>query len=403
MIEVAWFCVGASVGAVVAVVACSLWQRNRRSITEQVLEEQRQEKAGELSAIVGELKTSFAILSQEALAASKSDFLQLAETKLEKQVTQGSETLESKKKLIDARLEEMNAKLGDVNRVIQAIEKQRATSHGSLTNQLEKVTQVTTHLQDTTSKLREALASSQHRGQWGERMAEDVLRLAGFVEGINYTKHERQESGTRPDFTFPLPGELRVNMDVKFPLDNYLKVLEAADEKSRQSYAAQFVKDVRTRVREVTTRSYIDVAKGTVDYALVFIPNERIYGFIHEHDGALMDDAMRSKVVLCSPLTLYAVLAVIRQAAEQLQLNQSANEILDLLGAFRKQWAKYVESMARMGQRIDDAAREYHELTGVRTRQLDRQIDKIDDLQAAREIHPLLGSSEPLDPPIKLK
>ena len=52
-------------------------------------------------------------------------------------------------------------------------------------------------LASTAQGLREALASSKTRGQWGERMAEDVLRLAGFVEGVQYRKQKAVAQGTR--------------------------------------------------------------------------------------------------------------------------------------------------------------------------------------------------------------
>ena len=64
------------------------------------------------------------------------------------------------------------------------------------------------------------------RGQWGERMAEDVLQLAGFLEGINYHKQREIDTGI-PDFTFLLPDGLSLHMDVKFPLDNDLRYLDA--------------------------------------------------------------------------------------------------------------------------------------------------------------------------------
>ena len=50
-------------------------------------------------------------------------------------------------------------------------------------------------LTETTQSLREALSSTKARGQWGERMAEDVLRLAGFVEGVNYRKQHAIAGG----------------------------------------------------------------------------------------------------------------------------------------------------------------------------------------------------------------
>ena len=66
------------------------------------------------------------------------------------------------------------------------------------------------------------------RGQWGERIAEDVLRLSGFLEGVNYLRqHTLTDSGGRPDYTFLMPNGLVMHMDVKFPLDNYLRFLDA--------------------------------------------------------------------------------------------------------------------------------------------------------------------------------
>ena len=118
---------------------------------------------------------------------------------------------------------------------------------------------------------------------------------------------------------------------------------------------------------------------------LVFIPNEQVYGFIHEHDATLLDDAMRNKVVLCSPLTLYAILAVVRQAVENFRFEQGSKKILEHLGEFQKQWGKFVEAMEKMGRKLDEARNEFDDLKTTRTRLLERQLDKIEDLRAARE------------------
>jgi DNA recombination protein RmuC len=347
--------------------------------------EAQQARAEEMGALVQQLQTAFSSLSREALSANASDFLKLAKPLFDQQITLGDQTLESKKKLIDARLEAMNGTLSTLNSLIQNVEKQRAESQGALQRHLETNADATRRLQLTTAQLREALANPQRRGQWGERMAEDVLRLAGFVEGVNYHKQQILADGGKPDFTFLLPSDRRVHMDVKFPLVNYLKVLDAPDDAGRGQATDQFLKDVRKRIKEVTGREYIDPAAGTVDYVLVFIPNEQVYGFIHEHDAKLLDDALRSKVVLCSPLTLYAILAVVRQAVENFRFEQGSKKILDHLGEFQKQWGKFVETMERMGRKLEEARNEYDELKSTRTRLLERHLDKIEDLRAARE------------------
>jgi DNA recombination protein RmuC len=218
-------------------------------------------------------------------------------------------------------------------------------------------------------------------------MAEDVLRLAGFVEGINYRKQKTLETAkTRPDFTFLLPQDLKVNMDVKFPLDNYLRYMEEEGEIEKRNYKNQFLKDVRERIKEVTTREYINPEDKTVDYVIVFIPNEQVYAFINESDSTIIDDALKSKVVLCSPVTLYAILAVIRQAVDSFNLEKTAAEILSLLGTFNRQWTLFQKSLEKMGKRIEEAQKEYITLTSTRCNQLERPLRKIEDLRKQRGI-----------------
>jgi len=386
--------IGLTLGAAVVLIVVTLRRRQEEALARQLFEQSGKDKAQELAALIDQLKTAFSALSREALSSNTDDFLKLATTRLEKQTAEGAQTLDAKKKLIDARLEEMASTLSKLNTLIQTVEKSRAEAQGSLTTQIKETSQATQRLHDTTSKLHAALANPQQRGQWGERMAEDVLRVAGFIEGVNYEKQQVAADGTRPDFTFPLPGDLKLNMDVKFPLANYLKMLEAADDAARSACASQFLRDVRSRVKEVTTRSYIDPAGGTVDYVLVFIPNEQVYAFIYEKDGRLLDDAMRSKVVLCSPMTLYAILAVVRQAVDTFRLEQNSRRILELLGEFRDQWKRYTEVMEKMGQHLENSMKQYQELVGVRARQLDKKLDRIDELRAAGEAPDLPATSK---------
>ncbi len=104
--------------------------------------------------------------------------------------------------------------------------------------------------------------------------------------------------------------------------------------------------------------------------------------FIHEQDPAILEDALKSKVVFCSPVTLFAVLAVIRQAIDNFALERTSHEILSLLGLFREQWSKFVEQMDRLGKRIEDVQKDYDSLAGTRRKQLERPLAKIEELKA---------------------
>ncbi len=218
-------------------------------------------------------------------------------------------------------------------------------------------------------------------------MAEDIINLVGMVEGVNYIKQKTLEgSSGRPDYTFFMPNRLKINMDVKFPLDNYAHYLNATSENERKRYKDELLKNTKTMIRQVTTRDYINPSDNTVDYVLVFIPNEQVYGFINEADTTIMDEALKQKVVLCSPFTLYAVLAVIRQAIENFNLEQTASEMLKLLGEFSKQWDAYKDKFRLMGERLDAAKREFDILVTTRSNMLERPLRKIDELRKQRAI-----------------
>lgn len=287
--------------------------------------------------------------------------------------------------LVDPRVAEMRTEMSKVSDLVRELEKDRENKFGQLTNQLKTVGEQTTLLAATTGQLREALASTRVRGQWGERMAEDVLRLVGFVEGINYLKQATIEnSGARPDFTFLLPQDLKLNMDVKFPLDNYLKCVDAGSADDEARFRQAFIKDVRDRLKEVVTRDYINPEQRTLDYVLVFIPNEQIYQYIHEHDPSLIDTAMRNKVVLCSPISLFAILLVIRQAVDNFTLEQGSNQIIEQMGAFKKQWDEFLEQLTTVDRRLESFQSAFRTLIGRRRRALERPLKRIDDIRLER-------------------
>ncbi|MBM3939461.1 MAG: DNA recombination protein RmuC [SAR202 cluster bacterium] len=321
------------------------------------------------------------------LARASEQLLTLAEQRFARQAEAAASDLTGKKALIDQRLEQMGATLQQVTTFVQGVEKERAGQFSALSTQLKLVGEQTAALTTTTSTLREALSSTRARGQWGERMADDILRLIGFVEGVNYRKQAVVEgAGSRPDFVFLLPGGLRMNMDVKFPLDNYLGYLAAQSDGDREARKAAFLRDVRARVREVTGREYIDPEGGTVDYVLLFIPNESLYAFIHEQDTGVLDAALRSRVICCSPMTLFAVLAVVRQAVDTFALQRESEQIVALIGRFNEEWAKFNGSLELIGRRLASTQKAFDEAVGPRKRRLQRPLDRIEALRQQRGI-----------------
>jgi DNA recombination protein RmuC len=397
-----WFVLGLAAGLVAAYFLRVLHSKHSRELAEELLREAEVQRKAHVDSVIEHVKASFGNLSLDALARSTEEFLKLAKQKLDSEREVTAKELDARKSLIDQQLQVMTAELEKVSTLMQDLEKDRIHKFGELAAQLKTTGQQTEALLQTTNSLREALASTKVRGQWGERMAEDILRLAGFIENVNYVRQRTiEESGSRPDFTFLLPRDLKLNMDVKFPLDNYLRFLEAGSEGEKAKYRSEFLRDVKARIKEVTSREYISAEQNTVDSVLLFIPNEQVYAFIHEQDHSILDEAIRNRVVFCSPITLFAILAIIRKAVDNFVLERTSNEILSLLGSFKKQWDEFVRKLEQVGRRIGEAQKEYEALTTTRKRQLERPLSKIEDLRTQRGLP--IASDQEADPVAELE
>ena len=270
------------------------------------------------------------------------------------------------------RLREMNVeRFGNVNEAVAALAQQ-------------------------TSNLNNVLSSSQARGQWGERMAEDLLHAAGLIEGINYEKQDTIAGGGRPDYTFLMPPNRVLYMDVKFPMDSYTKCMTTTDTALREVAKREFIIAARARVTELQKRDYVvSTTQHSLDYVLLFVPNESITGFIHEADPTLIDWALERKVVLCSPLTLYAFLVVVRQATESFHTEETAAQIMQMMGKFRKQWENYVKSLEKVKRSFDNMQEELDDLTvGKRFKGLNRETKKIDELRKQQNIAELSAGDD---------
>lgn len=334
-----------------------------------------------------ELEQTLRTISQEAMHRQSEQILQMAEQKLGEHIKLGGKDLDQKKSLIDQVLNDMKENLTKVDKTMKELESDRAQKFGALDQRLQSAALVIGELNQTTSSLKNALANNSGRGQWGERMAEDVLRLSGMIEGINYMKQKTlTEDRSRPDFTFLLPQQLKLHMDVKFPFNNYEKYMNTDNEQEKEKAKQQFLRDVRKHIKDVKERSYIDAAE-TVDYVLVFIPNEQIFSFINEHDRSLIDEALKGKTILCSPLSLYAILALIRQSIDIFSLEKKSNDMLSLFGKFKEEWEKFRKTTSDFGDKLNRLQQEYSQkVVGTRANMLERPLNKIESLRQERAI-----------------
>ena len=346
--------------------------------TAAILREGERQRQAETEALLDGVKSAFADIAFDVSRRSGEDLVRVAQVQLAGERRSQGQQLAAERAEFEARIGAVLGQLERMQALIRELERDRSAKFGELGAQLHAAGERAQTLATTTQKLAHALVNPRARGQWGERLAEDVLRLMGLVENVSYRRQVAIAGGAaRPDFTLLLPEGRLLHMDVKFPFENWLKSLEATDEEARRRAETAFVRDVRGRIAEVAGRGYVDPAAGTLDLALLFVPNERVFGGILDLAPDLVDEALRRRVVLVSPGTLFAVLAVVREAMSVFRLGRTTRELAQRITAFRGAWTDEVEAMRRLGQRHDELTRDYQAMLGSRRRRLEREVDAL--------------------------
>jgi DNA recombination protein RmuC len=294
---------------------------------------------------------------------------------------QSNDLLGAKAQVIDATLKgvtnDVTKRLSEINTELQNLREASSKQYGS-------VEEAVSALAKRTDNLKDILSNSQKRGQWGERLAEDILRSAGFVEGKNYSKQQQIEGGGKPDYRFEMPPDRVLFMDVKFPLDQYSLYITADDEAVRANAKDQFLDALHGHISALAKRDYVDKAENnTIDYVLMFVPNESISSFVHEADPGLIDTALEQKVVLCTPLTLYAFLVVIRQATDSFHTEKNAADIMRRINLFHKEWDNYTKAVDSVEDQFKKlvGALESINKDGTRFKKLNVQVREIEKIR----------------------
>ena len=315
-------------------------------------------------------------ITQEMRLAQE-QILQTARQQMELSQGEAVSQLELRKQAIDQTVAGLKEELNKYQLMLRESEGDRSRKFGSLENELKNASVATQKLQETTVKLNNILGNVKLRGQWGERMAEDIIHYAGLIENVNYLKQNVNTTATKPDFTFLLPQGHCINMDVKFPLDNYLQMVNAAEGLQRDNYEKEFIKNVKDRIKEIQNRDYINPSENTLDFVLLFIPNEQVFSLIQEKMPDVMDFALKQKVVICSPFTLYAMLSIVRQAHEHFSFEKDIKKIIELIEGFAKDYELFKNRFTDLGSMIDKLSGQYADINDKSFKKLDGKIQRI--------------------------
>lgn len=332
-----------------------------------VEQERNAERLQTLEQARQQLSDSFSALSAAALRANNEQFLKLARENLRQYQVQAQADLNQKEKAIEGLVRPIRETLEKTEQQIRLMEKERKEAHGSLTAFLQGMTVTQQQLEAETRKLVQALRRPEVRGQWGELTLRRLVELAGMVEYCDFFEQETQGSGEgalRPDMIIRMPDAREIVVDVKTPLDAYLSAVEAIDDADRRRALERHARKVRERVRELATKGYWDQFKNAPDFVVLFIPGEQFLSAALEFDPALLEDALRQKVILATPTSFIALLRAVAYGWRQMALAENAERIRETGEELYKRLAAFTEHLAKVGRSLGGSVDAYNRAVG---------------------------------------
>jgi DNA recombination protein RmuC len=222
-------------------------------------------------------------------------------------------------------------------------------------------------LNQTTTALQSALKSTSARGAWGEQQLRNVIELAGmlpycdFFEQTTVTGNDRTQ---RPDAVIKLPNEGCVVIDSKTPLDSYLKAQETSDPTLRQQLLSEHAKALAGHAKVLADKKYWEQFNRSPEYVIMFIPGESFLADALRSDSSLLEVAMRSRVLIASPVNLLALLLAVAKGWQAFQIAEHAEKIAALGRELYERVDTVLESVEKTGRGLETAITAYNKMVG---------------------------------------
>ncbi len=277
---------------------------------------------------------------------------------------------ENKNKLATKNLEEM------INPIEQLMTDLKSTNLNFVKSYKEDFTNFGSVLSDVksthekaiseTSKLTNALkGSSQSAGRWGEEKLKNILDMMNMSEGVDYDMQATtDEEGLRPDCIVNIPGDLKLAVDSKVSIQDYLSAMETNDEAARNSYLQKNAAKIRNHMQALSKKEYFKKIKGSLPEVLMFIPEESIFYSSLQNDKKLYQDSLKLNIIIVGPTGLLMMVTMIKKMWASHKQSKEVSKIVDIGSELYKRFQTMSSHIASLGDSIEKTSSNYNKFIG---------------------------------------
>ncbi len=302
----------------------------------------------------------------------------------------------------EIKLEQMRATVDE--KLHETLEKRLGESFKSVSERLEQVHKGLGEMQSLATgvgDLKRVLTNVKSRGGWGE--VQLARQLADILTPDQYEANVNIKVGSRElvEFAIKLPGRIEgeicyLPIDAKFPQEDYDRLVQAQEKGSLEDMEAagkELEKAIKLQAKTISEK-YIEPPRST-DFGIMYLPTEGLYAEVIRRPGLASQLQNEFRVMVTGPTMLMALLNSLQMGFKTLAIEKSASDIWKTLSEVQGEFVKYGRVWEKLGKQLEAAQNTVADV-GVRTRKLERKLDKAGSKEIAAS-SPLLGIADLLD------
>lgn len=233
--------------------------------------------------------------------------------------------------------------------------------------------------------LKRVLTNVKTRGVWGEmqlsQILSEVLTKDQYAENIITRPHSKDPV----EFALRLPGDgkktIYLPIDSKFPLDTYTNLLNSYDLMDKDlinKSISELKRSIKMFAKDIKEK-YIE-APYTTDFGIMFLPIEGLYAEVAKI--GLIDELQSTyRIIIAGPTTMSALLNSLQVGFRTLAIERRSSEVWNILGAVKTEFENFEGVLRKAQKKIGEANEEIENLVGTRTRQINRKLKNVTEIE----------------------
>lgn len=297
------------------------------------------------------------------------------EKSLEKLQNINEQKLEEMRRTVDEKLDAtLKSRLNESFKIVQENLSKVEQGIGEMRN-----------LANGVGDLKRVLTNVKTRGVWGEmqlsQILSEVLTKDQYAENIITRPHSKDPV----EFALRLPSDgkktIYLPIDSKFPLDTYTNLLNSYDLMDKDlinKSISELKKSIKMFAKDIKEK-YIE-APYTTDFGIMFLPIEGLYAEVAKI--GLIDELQSTyRIIIAGPTTMSALLNSLQVGFRTLAIERRSSEVWNILGAVKTEFENFEGVLRKAQKKIGEANEEIENLVGTRTRQINRKLKNVTEIE----------------------